>query len=119
MGFPTIGYGHKMSNAECVAFKGGITQDKADELFDGDLAIAESSAKEVIDSFDNLSPVRQMVLTDMAFELGRGGLSKFHKMIEAIGDEDFTEASKQMIDSAYDKEVPRRATENSKLMAQG
>ena len=43
-GFPTIGWGHKLTSAEIAsaAYVEGITQDQADALFDADIAPVEA-----------------------------------------------------------------------------
>jgi lysozyme len=45
----------------------------------------------------------------MMFNLGRPRLSKFLKLKAAVDDEDWMEASVQMMDSKWAKQVPNRA----------
>jgi len=66
-----------------------------------------------------LDAVRQRVLVDMGFNLGTPTLMKFQKMWDAIEDEDWVEASEQMLDSRWAKQVGRRAERLSQAMSTG
>ena len=58
-----------------------------------------------------------LVVAAMCFQLGRDGTRKFHKMIKAINDRDYVLAAKEMLDSKWAKETPRRAHAMASLMA--
>ena len=65
------------------------------------------------------SRTRYMALMNMTFNLGFRGLSKFEKMIDAIDNEDYEEASTQMLDSKWARQVGSRATELAEQMRTG
>jgi lysozyme len=54
------------------------------------------------------------VLIDMTFNMGYGGLNKFVKMWDALKNSDYTEASRQVLDSKYARSVTKnRALRNA------
>ena len=69
--------------------------------------------------YNKLSPTRKAVLLDMCFNIGYTGLMKFKKMLFALGDRDFAEASRQMKDSNWYVQVGNRSKRNVNLMAKG
>lgn len=60
--------------------------------------------------FRDLNADRKIILIDMSF-MGIKKLLGFKKMIEALSKKDFTEASIEMLDSEWAKEVKGRARE--------
>lgn len=69
--------------------------------------------------FQTLSPNRQAVLTDMAFNLGVQGLLKFKNTLELVRTGQYEKASKAMLQSLWAKQVKGRATELAELMKNG
>ena len=55
--------------------------------------------------------IAKQVIIEMVFQLGIGGVSKFKKMwsYQALDNEDYGEASFQMMDSLWAKQTPNRA----------
>jgi lysozyme len=96
-----------------------LSQAQIDELLESTMAQAIEDARGVIPGFNDLTTPRQIVLADMAFNLGRAGLSKFRKMIAAIAVEDWDEAAEQMIDSKWYREVGHRGPRNVSVMRTG
>ena len=62
-----------------------------------DTAIADS--KSVFRKFTDLSDVRQRVIVDMMFNLGKSRFLGFKKMIDAVKADDFAKAADEMKDS--------------------
>ncbi len=118
-GHPTIGWGHKLLPQELDEFKDGINTDRAEILLSLDIAAAEQDARNLFKNFDDLTENRRGVLTDMAFNLGWKGLSKFKKLRLAVLHEDWEEAAKQIVLSKYAKQVKNRASENARNMLEG
>lgn len=120
LGFSTIGYGHKCSSAEIAAFKDGITQERADALFDRDFALALAQAKAVAgDNWKELNEARQGVIIEMVFQLGMGGVLKFKRMWAAIDAGDYDEAAAQMLDSRWHKQTRTRCEDLAAIMKHG
>lgn len=55
--------------------------------------------------FNELSDARQCALINLSFNLGFSGFCTFKRMIEALGDKDYTEAAKELLDSKYARSV--------------
>lgn len=130
-GHPTIGIGFNLDREDARekieglgldydAVKSGeasLTDAQIDTLFAGDVDQAIADARNVVTDFDGLSADRQLVLADMAFNLGGEGLAGFHNMIEAINEGDWATASDEMLDSHWAQQVGSRATDDADLMA--
>ncbi len=66
--------------------------------------------KQNLQFFKNLSPVRQDVLINIAYNIGIAGLSKWTITLAAIGRGDFTEAAKDIrTNKVWSKQVGDRA----------
>jgi Phage lysozyme. len=88
-------------------------------LLKNDIEIVERELLEAQPLVSMLDSVRQRVLVDMGFNLGTPTLMKFQKMWDAIEEEDWDEASAQMMDSRWAKQVGRRAERLSQAMKTG
>lgn len=95
-------------NIEAI-YEHGINYDDAVYLACNDIAIVEAELMAAHSCIDGLSATRQMVLMDMAFNMGVPRLKKFKKMWAGIHAEDFEEASIQMLDSRWAVQVGKRA----------
>jgi len=107
----TIGVGRNIEDK-------GITEQEALYLLDNDIAectrdLANNLFKGMFYSFpENI----KSVLINMRFQLGYSGFRNFKKMIKAFHDWDFAEAAKQMRDSKWFEQVPKRAKELIKMV---
>ncbi len=101
-GYLTIGVGRNIEER-------GLSEDEIDFLLDNDIEIVMKEVLVKFDWFKNLSEVRKRVVADMIFNLGLPRFSQFKNMIKAIEDEDWTEASEQMMDSKWADQVGSRA----------
>lgn len=72
-----------------------------------------------VPGFDNLDDVRKTILIDMCFNLGISRLLKFQKMWNAIDREDWDDASMEMLDSRWARQVGQRAVFLSNQMQEG
>lgn len=106
----TVGYGHNLDDK-------GISQAAAEFLLNEDISDAIHFAK-TYPWFDALDPVRQDIIVMMSFNLGPK-LSQFVKFIQALKDQDFYLASKEMLDSHWARQVKDRAIRLSKMMISG
>ena len=108
----TIGYGRNLDD-------NGISKEEADFMFENDIEDAQASLYEIFTESifkHHLSRNRQAVLTDMMFNLGKTRFSKFKQMIQAIKNNNFDEAARQILDSRYAVQVPNRANRNASMM---
>ena len=117
MGKETIGYGHLIELGESFPAT-GITLEKAEEILDADLASAKVWVLNHIGCFHVLTPNRQNVILDMAFNL-RGRLLGFTNFLAALNAGDYERAAVEMMDSVWAKQVGTRATELADMMRAG
>ena len=111
LGVWTIGYGLNLES--------GITEEEAAYLLDMRVRKIEEILNKSLYFWDELSPIRKEVLINMAYNLGVDGLYKFRTTLRLIGEKRYEEASNQMLNSLWARQVPNRARELSNLMKDG
>lgn len=79
------------------------------DFFDEDLDNSIKRCESIFPKFDLMSCELQEILINMTFNLGNR-LRGFKKMIQAIEDQNYVEAAKQMKNSKWFRQVPNRAT---------
>lgn len=99
-----------------VSGKQELNKDQIDRLLNISLTKAKKSAKTVIDTFDSQPKQVQDVLTEMSFQLGAGGLSKFKEFEKAINLKDYNKAADEMLNSTWAKQTPNRAKELASIL---
>ena len=100
-------------------YDNGLTEEEAYYLCMNDIAIVE---KELLDSkpiVNQLNDVRQMVLVDMAFNMGVPRLKLFKNMWLAIEKVNYPLACAEMLDSKWANQVGKRAVRLSEAMKNG
>jgi len=97
----------------------GITEADAMVLAQNDVQIVEEELLRAHPCVEDLDAVRQLVLVDMAFNMGVPRLCKFVKMWNAIHEQKFATASKEMLDSRWANQVKSRAIKLSNAMYNG
>ena len=119
----TIGVGHKIKDIpKKLALKllENITPEQSKVLFDYDFHEAMDSAKRVFrDVWFVLGPVRRGVLVMMVYQLGPTGASKFRNMHQAIRDQDYVKAGKEMLDSSWGRKHKTRVNRLACFMRKG
>ena len=133
LGIDTIGIGRNLKdrgiskeeldhmdipNMDAV-YEHGITEEDAVYLATNDVQIVERELCQAHSCVDSLDAVRQLVLMDMAFNMGVPRLKKFKKMWAAVHDNDFATAAKEMLDSRWARQVKGRSTRLAHAMATG
>jgi lysozyme len=108
----TIGIGRNIEDR-------GISKDEALFLLNNDIDVCLSELRNSFTFFDALNDARKIVLINMCFNLGIPKLMQFRKMREAIEQFNFVEASKQMLDSKWAKDVGHRAERLAFIMEKG
>jgi lysozyme len=102
-----------------VVYEYGITEADARYLALNDIAIVENELCRVHTCVEDLDAVRQLILMDMAFNMGVPRLCKFAKMWNAIHEKNFNAASVEMMDSKWARQVGSRAKKLSDAMKDG
>jgi len=133
LGIDTIGIGRNLKdrgiskeelaymdipNIEAV-YEHGISEADARYLAMNDIKIVENELVRVHECVENLDGVRQLILMDMAFNMGVPRLCKFKKMWNAIHEGNYEVASLEMMDSRWARQVGRRAKKLSDAMKAG
>lgn len=108
----TIGYGRNLDD-------NGIREIEADVMLRNDMYDSLNEAKKVIENFNSLSLLRQVVIVNMIFNLGINRFLNFNKTIAAVNANDFKTASAEMRNSHWYEQVGHRAEELCELMLKG
>ena len=107
----TIGVGRNISD-------NGITEDEALYILDNDIQSVLRFCEVFFRSiWNDLSEARKIVLASMVFNLGGTRIQSFKRMIQALYDKDYHQASAQMLDSKWAKQVKGRAVRLARIMA--
>jgi hypothetical protein len=93
-----------------------LTEDQIDRLLDHDLNVAIAQAQEVYPEFANLPSPAQLVLVDQIYQMGKGGVAQFHKMLAAFAAADWDRAADEILDSQEHNQTPYRAHANAALL---
>ena len=122
---PTIGIGFNLNSPyaksrlksigvdydHLLAGKSSLTKEQMYHLFYQDVQTAVDDARKFLPSFDKQPKEIRIVLIDMSFNLGLTRLNQFVKFHKALMDRDYLEASKEMIDSRWYRQVGNRSKE--------
>ncbi len=129
-GNPTIGVGFNLNRGDAKAkiealgldfskVKAGtqtLTDDQIFTLLDADMDAAIADSMSVFPKFTDLSDVRQRVIVDMMFNLGKPKFQGFKDMIAAVKAADFAKAADEMKDSKWYTQVGNRGKTLEKMM---
>lgn len=107
-GLDTVGIGHLVSN--------GFSDAVINLMFKEDINIAEQFLNKNLPWWTNLSPIRQRVLLNMAFNLNTRLLG-FKNALFAMQAEQFVTAGAEMLDSKWARQVGKRAQRLAYMMA--
>jgi lysozyme len=108
----TIGYGRNLSDV-------GIVDQEAHDMLVRDAIKAERDAASLVTNWSALDGVRQNVLANMCFNLGKGGLAKFPKFLAAVNEQRWSDAVAEMTNSAWYGQVGMRAARLAHEMLTG
>ena len=97
----------------------GITEADAMLLAENDVQIVEEELLRAHPCVEDLDAVRQLVLVDMAFNMGVPRLCKFKKMWNAVHEKKFDIAAKEMLDSRWANQVKSRSVKLANAMHNG
>lgn len=114
-GYWTIGVGRLIDQR----LGGGLSDDEINYLLNNDVFRADKEARSLFAGFDSLSDARKAVLVNMAFNLGQTRLAGFQRLREAVKEQDWEQAAKEMIDSRWAAQTGQRAIRLAKQMRDG
>ena len=105
-GYDTIGYGFAIKDLK-------LDEDIAELILIRKLGELQDRISHTFGWFYNSPDVVKDVVTNMCYQLGISGFSKFKKTIYLIETEQYEEASVEKLDSLWAKQTPNRAKELS------
>lgn len=115
LGYWTVGIGHRVDRDVGV-----ISDAWIDALFEEDIRIAISDAKQAVKTFDSQPHEVKLILVDLSFQLGLPKLLKFEKTIKACNERDYLLMSEELRNSRWYLQVGRRSKHHvDKLKALG
>jgi lysozyme len=125
-GANTIGVGWNMDAnplpktiADYLKKYGEITDDMINILLNISVSNAIKDCLDLFPTWDDISLNRRMALIDFVFQLGKTRASKFVHTIAAINTGRWEDAAENMKESAWFKQVPKRAQEVTDLIEAG
>ena len=108
----TLGVGHLLKETDPeydLEVGTHIDDERVNELFEQDINVTIDECRKLYYDFDKLPEEAQLIICNMMFNMGRPRLSRFHKMKRAVENRDWKEASNQMKDSKWYRQVTNRA----------
>ena len=115
-GYLTCGIGHNLDTNPAPEIlnrkinKGdNITNEESQKLFERDLNMTIAQLKHNLPYFDNLDKKYQVVLINMAFQMGCNGILKFKHMLSAMKGNNDEDVINSMKDSLWYKQTTNRA----------
>jgi len=126
-GKDSIGHGYNLEancqnlSSEVLAslYQYGIDREFAEVLLIGTLKDVEHQLEEALDFFPDLTEARRDVLCNMGYNLGVPGLLKFKVTLGLLAKGKYVEASIQMLQSKWAKQVGNRARYLANVMRTG
>jgi lysozyme len=115
LGYWTIGVGRLIDSRK----GGGLSNEEIDFLLENDIKTKTREVLLALPWMPRLSEPRQAVLIGMAFQMGIGGLLRFHRMLGSVEDGQYGEAAMEMLDSLWAQQTPKRAARLAKQMLTG
>ena len=114
IGHPTIGVGRNVAKDGL-----GISQEEAEFMLMNDIERVEEEIKNF--PIENLNEARRAIIIDMAFNMGitRFNPTMWPSFFKAVVNEDYGEASKEMLDSNWARQTKRRSKRLSDMMLLG
>ena len=109
-GLRTICRRHKVVYEDNFEDGKTYTKEELQEVFDNDLNNAIGKARTLMENngVTDLPTTAQHTITEMVFQLGKSGVSKFRNMWKALQEGNFIGASYEMLDSKWNKQTPNR-----------
>ena len=109
-GYDTIGYGFAIKDLD-------IEEDIGEMILIRKLEKLQKRIASTFGWFFNSPEEVKDVVTNMCYQLGVSGFSRFKKTIYLLETEQYHEASIEMLDSLWAKQTPNRAKELSEILS--
>lgn len=119
-GYPTIGIGTKLGpkGTPLDYYTFSVSEKSAKEMLNDELRgfVSKLISQEW---YLKLNRDRQIIIKSMCYQMGYSGVMKFKKMISAAEAQDWSEMSKQALDSRWAKQTPKRANRHAEVLLTG
>ncbi|KAL3858458.1 hypothetical protein ACJMK2_013048 [Sinanodonta woodiana] len=115
----TFGIGHKITIQDpefSKPFGTKVSKERIEEAYRADVKAAIKSCCILFKDFQNLPNEVQLIILNMRFNLGHTGLASFKKFRKAINNRNWVKAAREMEQSIWYKQVPKRAKRLTKRM---
>ena len=109
-GYDTIGYGFAIKDLQ-------LSEEICDIILAEKIAKLQFDISNKFEWFDDSPTLVKDVVTNMCYQIGLSGFSKFKKTIYYLETEQYEEASIECLDSLWAKQPPNRAKELSEQLA--
>jgi lysozyme len=120
VGLKTVGVGHNIDAKPLPSYCSlPLTDLMVDRLLSDDLCNVFADLDRALSWWRTLDGVRQRVIANMDFNLGISGLLEFKLTLAAIKAGQYDTASREMLDSAWAKQVGDRADRLASMMKTG
>lgn len=123
-GLITGGIGHLLTNPTETSqypVQTNISKEKVTQWFQTDVTTAIKGAQSILGSscWDALNDVRKRAVTDLTYNLGTSGLSKFKNFIAFMKVADYTRAASELTNSTWFTQVGQRGPRIVQMIATG
>lgn len=125
----TIGWGHNLNASPIITDTGDIitannavpiSDEVAERVLQSDIKKVQSGMESALPWTGALPDVRYFTLVNMGFQMGIQGLLKFKRVLSAVQQKEYTQASLYMLESRWaKKQTPNRARKLSEQMKTG
>ena len=115
LGKKTVGYGHLCRDDEDWDIKKSYSIQELEVCFESDFNNALVGAERLIGDI-TIDPKAKEVIIEMVFQLGETGVSKFKKMWAALKEQDYINASNEMLDSKWAEQTEKRAESLARII---
>ena len=112
LGIETIGVGRNLVDR-------GLSDHEINILLANDINICTEELDKKMPWWKDLDEVRQRCIVDLVFNLGMPRFSKFVNTIKHIKNNKWEEASLELLDSNYARQVPNRAKRIATMLRTG
>ena len=109
-GYDTIGYGFAIKDLK-------LSEEVCNIILTEKLAKLQFDISTKFEWFEDSPEIVKYVITNMCYQMGLSGFSKFKQTIYYLETEQYEEASMEMLDSLWAKQTPNRARELSEQIS--
>ena len=112
LGYWTIGVGRLIDQRK----GGGLSDAEVDYLLENDIDRIVEQLEHTLPYWDELPERVQVALASMAFQMGVAGLFGFRRMLGHIENKNWTEASREALNSKWANQTPSRSSEIAEMI---